>query len=187
MNAIQPKGSLWNPLHSRSCSFQTQSKYILSFVQCSWKSVEFHSSVCSSSGKVLFSSDIRSSIIPFLLQQRFTIAHQKERRNFLSLSSSRKRGGKRDYCNKGLVFLSRRSSFVSTISISKTTSNSLIHQGIPIIPSPEDCNPLHLPRIQPSSKDQKFLLGHLSGNRFSFKDMKRHRVQNLAQHFYTKG
>lgn len=78
------------------------------------------------------------------------------------MSSNRKGEKKRDDCNKGLVCLSHRSSFVSTINNSKTTSNSLIHQGIPIIPSPVDCNPLHFPGILPFSKGQNskfFCLG----------------------------
>jgi len=91
--------------------------------------VGFHVSDCSSSGKVLLSSYIRSPIIHLLLQQRFTVAYKKGRRNFLSLSSSR-RGKETEMIGKKAIFFPLRSSFISTINNGKTTNNSLIHPGI---------------------------------------------------------
>lgn len=75
-----------------AAAFRPKNKYILSFVQSCMETflrVGSHISNCSSL-VVLLSSYLRKPILPLLLWQKFTIACKKGRRNFLSLSSSRR-------------------------------------------------------------------------------------------------
>lgn len=90
-----------------AAAFRPKNKYILSFVQSCMETflrVGSHISNCSSL-VVLLSSYLRKPILPLLLRQKFTIACKKGRRNFLSLSSSRRGKKKRKMIGKeGVLF-----------------------------------------------------------------------------------